>query len=151
MKNKIEKRIEINAPIAVVWKALSDYREFGEWFRVNVDRPFAVGQKIRGKLTYPGFENYPWEIVVQHLDPEHHFSFTWHPYAIDQKRDYSKETPTLIEFKLEKTNKGTVLHLTESGFDKIPDDRREEAYAMNSEGWAEQMKNIEAHVVSKLK
>ena len=62
------------------------------------------------------------------------------------KKDYSKETPTLVEFRLEKTSNGTLLLLTESGFDKIPSDRRLEAFRMNDGGWTEQMKNIEKHV-----
>ena len=43
------------------------------------------------------------EIVVQKIEPERLFSYTWHPYAIDPKVDYSGETPTLVEFTLEKT------------------------------------------------
>jgi hypothetical protein len=39
-----------------------------------------------------------------------------------------------------------LLVLTESGFDKIPTDRRFEAFRKNDSGWAEQMKNIDTHV-----
>jgi hypothetical protein len=78
--------------------------------------------------------------------PNSSFSFTWHPYAVDPKTDYSNETPTLVEFRLEKTTSGTLLLLTESGFDKIPSDRRLEAFRMNDGGWTEQMKNIQNHV-----
>ncbi len=38
---------------------------------------------------------------------------------------------------------GTLLRVIESGFDNIPLLRRSEAYRMNSDGWDEQMKNIE--------
>ncbi|HEX6545465.1 MAG TPA: vanillate O-demethylase oxidoreductase VanB, partial [Bryobacteraceae bacterium] len=74
------------------------------------------------------------------------FSFTWHPYAIDPGVDYLNETPTLVEFRLEATKDGTLLLLSESGFDRIPSDRRLEAFRRNEGGWAEQMKNIEKHV-----
>lgn len=146
MKDKIEKKIELQAPISVVWKALTDHHEFGEWFHVIVEKPFVEGQKTHGKLTYPGFEDYPWVINVKKIEPQRLFSFTWNPYAIDKKRDYSKETPTLIEFKLEKSKNGTSLILTETGFEKIPQDRREEAYSMNDEGWTEQMENIKSYL-----
>jgi uncharacterized protein YndB with AHSA1/START domain len=86
------------------------------------------------------------EFVVQKMEPERLFSFTWHPYAIDPKVDYTNETPTLVEFRLEKTATGTLVVVTESGFDKIPSGRRDEAFRMNDGGWAEQMKNIEKHV-----
>jgi uncharacterized protein YndB with AHSA1/START domain len=146
MEDRIEKRIELKAPIARVWPALTDYREFGEWFRVKLEGPFVPGQVSRGHITYPGYEHLKWEAVVQKMEPERLFSFTWHPYASDPKKDYSKETPTLVEFRLEKIPNGTLLLLTESGFDKIPADRRAEAFRRNDGGWTEQMKNIEAHV-----
>ena len=146
MNNQIEKRIELKAPVSRVWRALTDYREFGEWFRVKLDGPFVPGQIARGQITYPGYEHVKWEAVVQKMEPERLFSFTWHPYSVDSKIDYSKETPTLVEFRLEKTSNGTLLLLTESGFDKIPGDRRLEAFRRNDGGWTEQMKNIENHV-----
>ena len=86
---------------------------------------------------------------MQQMDPERLFSFTWHPYAVDPKVDYSTETPTLVEFRLEKIANGTLLALTESGFDKIPSDRRLEAFRMNECGWTEQMKNIESYVAQR--
>ena len=146
MNDRIEKRIELKAAISRVWRALTDYREFGEWFRVKLDAPFSVGRISRGQMTYPGYEHYKWEARVEKMEHERLFSFTWHPYAVDLKRDYSKETPTLVEFRLEKTEDGTLLVLTESGFDKIAPERRLEAFRMNEDGWTEQMKNIQKHV-----
>jgi len=146
MNDRIEKRIELKAPVSRVWRALTDYREFGTWFQVKLDGPFVAGQISRGHITYPGYEHLKWEVVVQKMEPERLFSFTWHPYAVDPKKDYSQETPTLVEFRLEKTAAGTLLVVTESGFDKIPRDRRQEAFRKNDGGWAQQMKNIELHV-----
>ena len=148
MDGQIKKKIELAAPVARVWRALTDYREFGEWFRVKLDGPFVPGQACRGKITHPGYEHVVWRAVVVRMDPEQLFSFTWHPYAVDSKVDYSQETPTLVEFRLAKTAAGTLLTLTESGFDKIPAHRRPEAFRMNEGGWTEQMKNIERHVAS---
>jgi len=135
--DRIEKQIDLKAPVSRVWRALTDYREFGQWFRVNLESPFVPGMVTRGHITYPGYE---------HLEPERLFSFNWHPYAVDPKADYSKEPPTLVEFRLEPTATGTRLYLTESGFDALPPGRRDEAFRMNAGGWAEQMKNIERHV-----
>jgi uncharacterized protein YndB with AHSA1/START domain len=146
MDDRIEKHIELKAPVSRVWRALTDHREFGEWFKVKLDGPFVAGQVSRGHITHPGYEHVKWEAVVQKMEPERLFSFTWHPYAIDSKIDYSKETPTLVEFRLKKTADGTLLVLIDSGFDKVPSDRRAEAFRMNDGGWAQQMKNIENHV-----
>ena len=146
MTDRIEKRIELKAPISRVWTALTDYREFGEWFQVKLDGPFVPGQVSRGRITYPGYEHVKWEAVVQQMEPERLFSFTWHPYAIDPEVDYSTEPPTLVEFTLEKTAAGTLLSVTESGFDKIPAHRRAEALRRNDSGWTEQTKNIEKYL-----
>lgn len=144
--DRIVKKIELKATPARVWKALTDYREFGEWFRVKLEGPFVPGKAARGRITYPGYEHLVMEVVVQKMETERLFSYTWHPYAVDPKMDYSKEPPTLVEFRLEKTAAGTSLVVTESGFDAIPAARRDEAFRMNSGGWAEQIKNIEAYV-----
>jgi len=146
MNNEIEKRIELKAPVSRVWRALTDYREFGEWFRVKIEGPFVPGHPSLGRITYPGYEHLAWEAVVQRMEPERYFSYTWHPYAVDSKMDYSKETPTLVEFTLEPSAGGTLLVVRESGFDKIPADRRLEAFRMNEGGWTEQMKNVERYV-----
>jgi len=142
----IEKKIELKASPQRVWRALTDYREFGEWFRVKMNRPFIEGQESRGRVLNPGYEHVTFEIRVVRLQPETLFGFTWHPYAIDCGVDYSQETPTLVEFRLQESATGTLLTLTESGFDKIPSHRRDEAFRMNSGGWERQMKNIERYV-----
>ena len=80
------------------------------------------------------------------MEPERLFSFTWHPYPVDVTIDYSQETPTLVEFTLEASGSGTHLVVTESGFEKIPANRRLEAFRMNQEGWVEQLENIAKHV-----
>src|SRR5207237_3853628 len=146
MDNRIEKRIELHAPVSRVWRALTDHREFGAWFHVKLDGPFAPGQISRGQITSPGYEHVKWEATVQKMEPERLFSFTWHPYAVDPNIDYSNEPQTLIEFTLEPIATGTRLRVVESGFDKIPAYRRAEACRMNDGGWASQMENIGKHV-----
>ncbi|HEY8145835.1 MAG TPA: SRPBCC family protein [Kofleriaceae bacterium] len=146
--DRIEKQIELKAPPARVWRALTDYREFGTWFRVKLAEPFAAGATVRGQVTYPGYEHLVFEVLVKEMRPEQLFSFLWHPYAVDPAVDYSAEPHTLVEFQLESSPGGTRLTVIESGFDKIPPGRRQEAFRMNEGGWATQMKNIEEHVGS---
>jgi uncharacterized protein YndB with AHSA1/START domain len=151
MNDRIEKRIELKAPISQVWRAVTDYREFGEWFRVKLDGPFVAGQVSRGHMTYPGYEYVKWEAMVQKMEPERLFSFTWpHPRSLDktayEQDDHANDATTLVEFKFEKIATGTLLVLIESGFNNIPGDLRLEAFRRNEGGWAEQMKNIERYV-----
>jgi uncharacterized protein YndB with AHSA1/START domain len=146
METRIEKQIEIAAPVSQVWRALTDSRQFGEWFLVKMDGPFVAGEPASGQITHLGYEHVRMEIVIKAIEPETLFSYTWHPYSIDPKVDYAKEEPTLVEFRLKPIAGGTLLTVTESGFDKIPSARRAEAFRRNDGGWAQQMKNIEAYV-----
>lgn len=147
---RIEKRVELKAPIGRVWRAVTDYREFGEWFRVKLDGPFVPGQLSRGWITYPGYEHVKWEALVEKMEPERLFSFTWpHARSLDKAHyspDYTGAPRTLVEFRLERTPVGTLLTVTESGFERLPPDRRLDAFRRNEGGWSEQMKNIERHV-----
>ncbi len=153
MEHRIEKRIELKASVSRVWRALTDYREFGEWFKVKLEGPFVAGQVSRGYITYPGYEHVKWEAMIEKMEPERLFSFTWaHPKSLAKENyspDYSGEPTTLVEFRLEKTPTGALLMVTESGFENIPSDRREQAFRQNDGGWTEQMKNIESYVAQK--
>jgi uncharacterized protein YndB with AHSA1/START domain len=146
MNNAIEKTIELKAPVARVWRALSDSREFGEWFRVRFEGPFVPGQVVRGQVLFPGYEHLKFEMLIKEMQPEKLFSYTWHPYAVDPKVDYSQETPTLVEITLHRTAGGTLLIVKESGFENVPSARRAEAFRMNSDGWAAQIRNIEGYL-----
>jgi uncharacterized protein YndB with AHSA1/START domain len=146
MNNRIEKQIEIAAPVTRVWRALTDSKEFGEWFRVKLEGPFVAGQPVSGQLTWPGYEHLRMELFVKTIEPENYFSYTWHPNATDPKMDYSKETPTLVEFRLAETAGGTLVTVTESGFEKLPSGRQEIALLRNESGWQQQMGNIKAYV-----
>ncbi len=135
MTNKIEKQIEISAPVAKVWDALIDHEKFGTWFRVKLEGPFVAGEVSQGNITWPGCEHLKWIATVKEIVPEKLFSFTWHPYSVDPGMDYSTETPTLVEFRVEGTATGTRVTVTESGFEKVPDARRAEAFRMNDGGY----------------
>jgi uncharacterized protein YndB with AHSA1/START domain len=144
--DRIEKRIVLRAPRSRVWRAIATAEEFGTWFRVNLEGGFAEGATIRGRITHPGYEHMTVEMLVERIEPERYFSYRWHPYAIDPAVDYSAEPTTLVEFKLEEAEGGTALTIVESGFDRIPLARRAEAFRMNDQGWAGQIKNLAGYV-----
>src|SRR5262249_31299239 len=140
--DRIEKEIVIKAPRARVWRALTDATEFGKWFQVEMKDSFAPGKRALGKVTYPGYEHLTFEVTVERMDAERLFSFRWHPNAVDPKHDYSDEPTTLVECELTDAEGGTRLRIVESGFDRLPLDRRADALKGNAQGWAEQVQNI---------
>lgn len=144
--DRIEKHLLIRAPRARVWRAITTAEEFGTWFRVNLEAPFAEGTTVRGRITHPGYEHVTMEMLIERMEPERYFSYRWHPYAIDPAQDYSAEPTTLVEFVLEEVDGGVAVTIAESGFDRIPPARRAEAFRMNEKGWAGQIGNLARHV-----
>lgn len=144
--DRIEKQFHVNAPVSRVWRAVSNHEEFGAWFRMTIDRPFATGASVLGRITIPGYEHVTVEMRVERIEPENYFSYRWHPYAVDPAIDYSAEPMTLVEFRLEAAQGGTSVTIVESGFDRLPSDRRAEAFRMNQGGWDGQARNLAAHV-----
>jgi uncharacterized protein YndB with AHSA1/START domain len=146
--DRIEKRVFLKAPRSRVWRAIATAEEFGTWFGVKLEGAFAPGARVSGRITIPGYEHVIMEITIERVDPERLFSYHWHPYAVEPGVDYSGEPTTLVEFRLDEVAGGTELTVIESGFDRIPASRRAEAFRMNDQGWAGQLKNIERHVAA---
>jgi uncharacterized protein YndB with AHSA1/START domain len=167
--DKIEKRVTLRAPVSRVWRALSDAQEFGRWFGFALEGAFAEGRTIRGtftgaideativeyqkslglrpskvKLPAPDFTF----CTVERIQPERYFSFRWIPYGIDAEIDPENEPTTLVEFRLEAVANGTLLTIVESGFDRVPANRRERAFRMNEGGWAAQTDNLARYLES---
>jgi uncharacterized protein YndB with AHSA1/START domain len=144
--DRIEKSIVLRASRSRVWRAITTAEEFGAWFRVNLEGVFAEGATVRGRITHPGYEHVTVEMLVERIEPERYFSYRWHPHPIDPAVDYSAEPTTLVEFNLQDTEGGTALTIVESGFDRIPLARRAEAFRMNDQGWAGEIKNLARYV-----
>ncbi|MEM8703135.1 MAG: SRPBCC family protein [Pseudomonadota bacterium] len=137
----ISKVVELQAPPAQVWKALTDHKAFGDWFRVDLDQKFQVGGKSTGRMTYPGHEGAPWVVYIERMEPERLFSFCW--YDCDDGSKQNEDQPALrVEFQLEEIPKGTRLTITESGFSALPHSRRIEVMRGNREGWNIQADNL---------
>jgi len=146
--DRIERSVVLKAPRERVWRALANAEEFGTWFGVNLKgQTFSPGEVARGPIAIIGYEHIVWEARIERIEPPKLLSFRWHPYAVDPKVDYTKEEPTLVTFTLSDAPGNTTrLTVVESGFDKVPPERRLEAFRMNGQGWSIQMDNIARHV-----
>lgn len=144
--DRIEKQIFIHAPRTRVWRALTDAREFGQWFGVRLEGPFAAGARVTGRITHAGYDHLTMAIEIDRVEPERLFAWRWHPGAFDPAVDDADEPMTTVVFELHDEPGGTRLTVVESGFDAIPLARRVAALRLNTEGWAEQLENITHHV-----
>ncbi len=165
--DRIEKQVTLKAPVARVWRAIADAREFGRWFGFTLEGDFTPGKSMRGTFTGKVDEAALMEhqkklglkpsklnlgaldasfCTVERIEPERYFSFRWIPFGIDAEADVANEPTTLVEFRLEPVADGTLLTIVESGFDRVPAHRRERAFRMNEGGWAAQAENVRRHV-----
>lgn len=145
-QDRIEKVVELSAPVSRVWNALIDHIQFGEWFRVRLDGPFEVGATTTGNITYPGHEDMKWVSVTEEITPERRFVFSWPPSAVDPDTEYSPDAKVTVEFALEPTEFGTRLTIKETGFMQFPVRKRLDILRSNAEGWNIQAKNIADYV-----
>ena len=157
VSDRIEKQVVLRAPLSRVWQALTDADQFGQWFGVRFDGRFQATTPITGKITpttvdpdvakmQQPYEGMKFQFVIDRIEPMTLFSFRWHPFAVDPKVDYSHEPMTLVEFTLQEVPDGVLLKITESGFDKIPLERRAAAFTANEGGWAAQANLIRTYV-----
>jgi uncharacterized protein YndB with AHSA1/START domain len=145
--DRIECEILLKAPRTKVWRALSNAEQFGNWFGIDfAGGHFTAGQSVQGRIIHPDYDHLTFAILIERVQPEYLLAWRWHPAPIDQSVDYSQEPTTLVVFELKDMDGGVLLTVVETGFDNIPLTRRAEAFRMNSNGWAQQMKNIESHL-----
>jgi uncharacterized protein YndB with AHSA1/START domain len=156
--DRIEKQVVLKATRERVWRALSEAEQFGTWFGVRFDGPFVEGERLTGKITptqvddevaamQAPYAGTPFEWVVERIEPMQRITFRWHPFGINKTIDYSREPMTLIVFELHDAPEGILLTVTESGFDKLPPERRVKAFAANEGGWTHQMELIRKYLV----
>jgi len=155
--DRIQKQVVLKAPRERVWGALSEAEQFGTWFGVRFDGPFVEGERLTGKITptrvdeevaamQAPYEGTPFEWIVERIEPMQRIVFRWHPFGIDKSIDYSQEPMTLIMFELHDAADGILLTVTESGFDKLPPERRAKALAANEGSWTHQMKLVKKYL-----
>jgi uncharacterized protein YndB with AHSA1/START domain len=155
--DRIEKQILLHAPLERVWRAISDSVQFGRWFGVTFDGPFAAGAHLTGRISpttvdpdvaklQKPHEGKTFELWVERIEPIRSLSFRWHPYAVTPGVDYSKEPKTLVVFSLHTIGADTQLTISESGFDQIPIERRADAFRANEGGWSHQLRLVEKYL-----
>jgi uncharacterized protein YndB with AHSA1/START domain len=155
--DRIEKQIVLKAPRDRVWWAISDSARFGTWFGVDFEGPFVAGQWLAGRITPTKVDpevaklqeparGFKFSVFIERIDPMDGFAFRWHPFAIEKDKDYSREPMTLVTFELSDAQHGTLLKITETGFDQLPPERRAPAFKANDGGWAHQTRLIEKYL-----
>jgi len=157
VNDRIHKTAVLRAPLARVWRAVSDAAEFGAWFGVRFDGPFVAGAALTGRIQPTTVDpevaklqgphaGTPLQIFVERLEAPRLLSFRWHPFGVQEGADTKQEPTTLVVFELTEVAGGTRLDITESGFDRLPPERRGPAFAANEGGWQHQLGLVARYV-----
>jgi uncharacterized protein YndB with AHSA1/START domain len=155
--DRIDKAVRLRAMRERVWRAISDHREFGSWFGVRFEQAFVAGALMKGRIVPTSVdaevaraqkphEGAPFICTIERIQPQELFSFRWHPFAVEASVDYSQEPTTLVTFSLSDIPEGTLLQISETGFEGIPLARRAKAFTANDQGWTAQTRLIEKYL-----
>lgn len=155
--DRIEKQILLRAPRERVWRAIADSSQFGQWFGVSVQGPFVAGKRVAGRIVPTSvdpevakmqepFVGMACDFYVDRVEPMDRFSFRWHPGGEEVRPDAPEDEMTTVMFELKDASGGVLLTITETGFDRIPLERRAKAFADNEGGWEMQTRLIEKYL-----
>lgn len=138
---RIEREIVIDAPIEVVWSAVTEPEHISGWFSDSADVDLRPGG--RAVLHWNDFGTVQGR--VERVEPPHFFSFRW---AVDPGRDIHEGNSTLVEFSLRAEQGSTRLTVVETGFQDLagPDDEKQGHFDGHRRGWELELGELRQYV-----
>jgi uncharacterized protein YndB with AHSA1/START domain len=133
--DRIEREIDIDAPIDVVWTVITEPEHITGWFTDSAELDVRPGGEGRfGWDVKATNHNMVVNLRVERLDPPHFFSFRWNYPDGD---DPTETNAPLVAFSLEARGGATRLRLVESGLERIArsDEAKEIYFAEHTSGW----------------
>ena len=134
--DEVRRDLEIRAPRARVWEALTEPNQLLQWFptkRAEID-------------LRPGGDALEWdeakaEAVVDVIEPPGRFVFRWRPEGLGRPF-------TTVSFTLDELEDGasTRVRLVESGFASLPDQIETQSQKGNDEGWAHELQELKEYL-----
>jgi len=139
----VERSTLVRAPRSRVWQALTSIQEFSKWFCVkDADGEFTPGARLRMVSTHECGKGEEFFVDVVKMEAPETFSWRWTPGSKQPGEDTSSEPMTLVEFRLKEVEGGTLVTVTESGFDKLSLTRRIRVFEQNDKGWEIQLASL---------
>ena len=139
---EIRKELVLRAPRERVWDALTTAEGWSSWFGESIEGEFQVGETMRQDF---GEHGVCWAIVTDRQDKSV-FAYQWHPGEDCDLDKYPRTEMTTVRFELSDHPDGTLLVMTESGFERIPESRRSKCIELNTEGWDWEIDELQAWV-----
>ncbi len=146
IQDTIERSIVLPNSRARVWEALTTPAQFSQWFG-------HFGSSSWSRVRHIHMDFGEWGVHrgrVEIVEPMDRVAYRW----THEGKEWDAAIPiddvpsTLIEFFLADDGDGTKLTVIESGFASLPEEIRESSLLNNTQGWEEQMGNIQAFLAS---
>jgi uncharacterized protein YndB with AHSA1/START domain len=127
---RIEKRLEFDAPVEKVWRAITEPDELAQWFGHRAELDLRPGGA--GAMTWE--EHGRFAVRVEAVEPPTRLVWSW---VHEPDVDFEDAPATRVEWLLtEREGGGTTLRLVETGF------RTELHHKQNTGGWDEELAEL---------
>jgi uncharacterized protein YndB with AHSA1/START domain len=138
----VERSTLVRAPRSRVWQALTNIQEFSKWFCVEAAGEFTPGARLNMISTHECGKGQKFFVDVVKMEAPETFSWRWSPGSKRPGEDTSSEPLTVVEFRLAEVEGGTLVTVTESGFDGLSLARRTRVFEENDKGWQIQLASL---------
>jgi uncharacterized protein YndB with AHSA1/START domain len=135
----ITRTIDITAPTAKVWAALTEPDLIAQWFGDSAEFDASPG----GAGVFGWKDHGPFRVLVEHVDKPKTLVYRW---ARDADVDPVPGNSTVVRFDLAEIDGGTRLTVLETGFEELSDPQS--AHDGNTEGWRAELGELVEFVES---
>jgi uncharacterized protein YndB with AHSA1/START domain len=144
--DKVEREVQINAPIEVVWSIVTEPKHIAGWFSDSAEIDLRPG----GDLVLAWEQLGSTVAIVERVEPPHAFAFRWVSPEPDRDPDAREGYFTLVEFLLRSQDEGTLLRVVESGFAELAGSAEENAElaARHTGGWGSFLDKLVAYLTA---
>jgi uncharacterized protein YndB with AHSA1/START domain len=146
--DRIEREIDIDAPIDVVWTVITEPEHITEWFTDDAEldlRPHGEGRFVWNEKATA--REHVANVRVERLEPPRFFSFRW-DYPDGAMPD--ETNAPLVEISLEPHGDSTRLRLVESGLEALAlsDEAKDAYFTDHSGGWSHFVERLRDYAVT---
>lgn len=136
--NQITKQLILCGKPEDVWNsAFGSAEALCSWLPERIEGEFCEN----GRLTLI-WGNHRSDAILCEFNPPNSLAFQWHPgdaYTIEQ---LPESQLTTVRIELNQHIDDTQITLTETGFENIPEEKRQWAYDQNNSGWDEELEKL---------
>jgi len=140
-KLAVERTVWIAAPRERAWRAVTEPEQLDRWYATYYRWEIPALQVGTTIKFYNKDNNTDFMLAtIEVVDPPRQFTLRWQP-------DQQYPAMTLItSFLLEEENGGTRVTISESSYESLPDDERQQWLDATGAGYTKSMENLKAHL-----